>query len=352
MVDAKPTAETIDRRTAAIQDLTKALIEPQSWDVVLGSVVGVVEGFEANRANTSPAVELIYQSLHAKDSTVPKDLSDNALELRAAAATSIGEILVRNPQSPPSMVALVVASSLLSGLALRTPVKERYVKAVLDELTQAARETLHRAQLLKRRRTAPGKALSAIDEKNIPDVATALPNLIKAAKELAKEFSDQASLDREELNVLWWVFAESSSTFGARVEDLPPGKAAFAVGAELANLCLLPPPDSAAALLKRAARLIKKGDTKRPLEKAIEETDKASWALLSTEEDEELLGDSYPVLAPLTWLSAKLQGSSVAAGWGAEFSAKTGVESVIPLNPLALAEQVFLERVVQRLYQQ
>jgi hypothetical protein len=348
-VDAKPTPDTIDRRIAAIGDLVKAYDEAKQWDVILGSIAGVVAGFEGNRPNNSNAVDLIFKTLQAKDSTVPQDLTDNALELRAAAATALGELVTRNPDAHPDQEAILIAATLHSGLNLRPRVKERYLKSMLDELLQASKKTLLRAQQMKRHRIVPGKELLAIDDNAAVDPLAAIKALTKAAKKMANDFSIQASLDREELDVLWWLFSQASTTFGASIEYLPPGKAAIVVGVEIANMCLLPPAQNAVAFVKRGSQLTQKSDTKRSLEKAMEETDSATWSLLNDNEGASL-GKSYPVLCPLSWLCSKLSTTNLATGWAPEFHATTGLEASLAADVFTLAEQAYLERIAERIY--
>jgi hypothetical protein len=349
IVDAKPTPETMDRRTAAITDLVKAYDESTEWDVILGSVAGVVSGFEGNRPANSNAVQLIYQTLKAKDSTVPQDLTDNALELRAAGATALGEIVSRNANAYPDDAALVIASTLLSGLNLRPRTKERYLKSMLDELRQASKNTLLRGQRMRRRRIAPGKELLGIDENAAAEPLPSIKALTKAAKKMANEFSQQAALDREELNILWWLFSQASTTFGDSIESLPPSKAAFAVGAEIANMCLLPPAENTIAFVRRGSTLAQKAETKKSLEKTFEETDSATWSLLNTNEDG-ALGKNYPVLCPLSWLCSKLVTTNLTTGWSQEFQTATGLDASTTIDVFTLAEQVLLERVAQRIY--
>jgi hypothetical protein len=167
---------------------------------------------------------------------------------------------------------------------------------------------------------------------------------------LANEFAEQSALDREELNILWWVFSESSATFGDRLDTMATGKAAVTVGAEIANMALLPPSESSHAFIKRGIGRIKKSDTKKSLEKFFEDTDAATWKLMTGEEAEPLC-TAYPILSPLAWLASKLSANNGATGWGAEFKAFTGLDATLTLDPYALAEQVFLERIAERLYQ-
>jgi len=349
IVNAKPSPDTIDRRTAAITDLVKAYDEATDWEVILQSVAGVVAGFEKNHSQDSSAVGLVFRSLQGKDSTVPQDLTDNALELRAAAATALGEIISRSPDKYPDSTALLVAITFQTGLGIRPRPKERHLKAMLDELDQASRSTLQRAQKMIRQRTPSGKKILSIDENAAADPAAAIKNLTKAAKEMASEFANQSSLDREELDILWWLFSGASTTSGLSVNDLAAGKAALVVGAEIANMCLLPPPNNANAFVRRGISLTKNPDAKRSLEKIIAETDSATWALFDAEADGSL-GEDYPAICTLSWVCAKLKSSAVTTGWLPEFSAKTGLDASQSFDAFAVAEQAFKERIAQRLY--
>lgn len=350
IVNVQPTSETVDRRSAGITRLVKALDDAEDWDSILGTTAGLVGGFDQGHAADAPHVAQIITSIKAEDSTFPQDLTENALELRTAAAIALGELMARNGDKPADKIAVFVAMLIESGMGIRPQPDGKHLARVFTELTGLARKILNIAQQHRRKRVPVAtKKVLAFDE-NVAEPLPALKSLAAAVKAAFKELNQQAAIDREELDILWWLYAATSTTVETALSELLPGNAAIACGVEVADLCLLPPLANADAFVRRAMKEVKRSDTKRTLDKIIADTDRSVWPLLMGHEDESVLGEAYPTLFPLSWLCRRLHASGVAAGWTAEFVAKTGLGVEQSVQPVDLAMQAFRERIAQRQY--
>lgn len=349
IVNAQPRSQTIDNRKATARDVVKAIDEAKDWHLPLGCAAGVVAGFDANFTQDSPVVQSLVVAIRAHESAFPQDLTENALALRACAAIALGEILVRNGDQAPAADALLIASVLRSGLGARPSPKGKHLKQMLDELGGAAAKVLDSGGLLRRRRLVTQvQQFEKLQE--TADLPAAWKSFVPALKSAMKEIAQQSAIDREELNILWWMFAGVSSTTGEPIAEMPPGAAVLCCGAELGGQCLVPPPSSLEAMVRRAYEAGRKpqGMTDRGIEKVVADWGDQLPNVLVPDEDARVLARTYPSLFPLSWLSDRFLASHGATGWAAEFERITDVPANHARPPANWAIQVFRERVAHR----
>ena len=279
----------------------------------------------------------------------PTDLSENALDLRACCAVALGEMMSR-PDAAKSREPVLVASLLLSAIAFHPMRSERYLKAVLEGLQGLASELLDQAALLRRNRAPlPVDRLSKLTA--AVDVTSFQEQFLPAIVACFDELQSHALMEREERELLWWLYAGSSSTTGQRVSTLKLGAAPICCGGELANIAIQPP---LASIRHMVCRAVEEGRKARDLgDRSLEEMvldwdDKVLRVLAAVESKTDSLISAYPPLFPLSWLCKRLCESQVRSGWKEEFESKTGF-SPTEKRPLAeWAVQVFNERSAQR----
>ncbi len=334
IVNPRPSSQTIDNRNAAAQDIVKAIDEAEDWHLLLGCAAGVVAGFEKRFAQDSPVVQCLVGAIREHESAFPQDLSENALALRACAAIAIGEILVRSGDEAPGPDALVISSVLRSGLGPRPSPKARHLRQVLEELDAAATKVLSSGGLLRRQLVVQ------------PPEAADPSALNKAIKKIVQ----QSAIDREELNVLWWMFAGTSTTNGQPIAAMKTGEAVLCCGAELGSQCLLPPTSSLEAMVRRAYEAGRnlQGMKDRDIEALAADWKGESPHVLVPDEDAQNYARKYPSLFPLSWLCDRLLTSKGATGWTTEFERMTHIPANHSRSPANWAIQVFRERVAHR----
>ncbi len=350
IVNVRPTSQTIDNRIAAAREVIKAIDEEESRNLALGCVAGVVAGFEAKFPQDSPVVQSLVGAVRAHESAFPQDLSENALELRWCAAVALGEIMVRNGDQATDTTALLVASVLRSGLGARPSPRGKYLKQLLVELDSAAAKALAFAALSRRRRPVTlGQGFGQLQEPTEP--LAAWKSLVPALKAAMKEIAEQSAIDREELNVLWWMFSGASNT-GRPIANMPSGAAALCCGAELGGQCLIPPTSGLEAMVRRAYETGRspKEMTDRSIEELAVDWDPEPLDVLVPDEDARRLAQTYPSLFPLSWLCDRLLASKGATGWADEFERMTDIPRNHARPPADWAIQAFRERVACRVY--
>lgn len=347
IVDPKPSRETIDHRAAAARDLVKVLNESSDWDLILDAVSGTVSGFESGFAQDASIVQAIVGAIRTHDSAFPQSLSENAMELRAMAATALGELMLVE-EEVPDQNAIGIASLLRCGKFLRPASSDKYLREMLEELGTASAKVFQIAG--EARRGYSGRVQTSAKAETEPsDLPTALA-AIQSLRKTVKELIRQSTIDREELNVLWWMFGGSSRTSRTLLEDLPAGAAAITCGGELGTMCLVPHSASIEAMVRRAFLANRGTIPDQTIEAIASEWTPAAQTALVPDDDAKESALAHPTLFPLSWLAARLLASKGTSGWVAEFEEKTklSASTVYPLTSIAL--QALIERSAQRFY--
>lgn len=345
LVNPTPTDEVIEHRKTSVGSLVTTILESETHDLLIQSVAGSVFGLDGAFTNESPLVQATVKAIRDHQPAFPEDLTDNALELRVCCALAIGEILVRSTTKSDRGDGLLAASLVSSALGIRPAPRERFLKRILEELHTEAESVL--ATDAKRMRERGEFPPDSIDK--MADVAA----IQKGFKAYVAEVQKETAADREELNVLWWMFTAHSSTVGKPISELERPAAALCCGGELANLVQIPSIPSAAQMVARA---IKSGGKPTDLKPVALSEMTGSWdhklasLLIPGNDATQKLIEDYPCLMPVSWLCRRLRDSQFAADWKTEFDRRTGIATSHKISPVQLAIQVFNERIAQRIH--
>jgi hypothetical protein len=348
VVNVVPSSEIVESRKAAARAVIKAIDDASDLTFVFDSAAGVVVGFERAFTQQAPIVASLVDIIRAHDSAIASDLAENALELRVVAALAIGEILARDGDRPENDATLI-AAVLQSGLGIRTLPDGKYLRQMIEELAAAAQKT--RVAGARRRRS---RSLSFSREiEKLPeasDLAAAWKVLVPALKAALREVAAQSAMDREEIDLLWWLFTAASTTTGKKLSDMPPGAAALCAGAELANECLVPATPSLESMVRKAFETGRKPKDagERGIESLAQPWDSSVLVLLVPNDGDRTLARRHPSLFPLSWLCSRLLDSNQAQGWLSEFEARTSLSGTHTSVTTEWAIQAFRERVALR----
>ena len=343
VVNPMPPSKVIDNRKAAAHDIMMAIARAEDWGLALDCACGAVAGFETGFTQDAEVVQSLVGAIRAHDSSFPEDLTENALELRVCAALALGEMLATKASE-----AVAIGSVLRSGLGARPAPSGRFLRQMIGELTSSATRALSdEAEVRRQRSIGIGRDLKELAEPS--DYEAAWNDLVPAIKATFDEFGKQAAKDREELDILWWMFAGTSTT-GQQFAEMPVGAAALCCGAELGSLCLLPPTSSHEAMLRRA---YEKGRQKEELSKKTLESITADWtapmqAALVPEGGDRDIAMNHPALFPLSWLCSRLLASKGSKGWADEFKRATTIPARCSRSSVDWAVQGFRERTALR----
>lgn len=344
IADTQPSDEKVRKRTESAQELLASLKNNQV--LLLNFLQGIVAGFgSAPFTQESEAVTLIIKAIKDRG-TLPHDLKENAVELRAVAAIAVGELLTQHTDGNPSHEAVLAALALRAALSLRPAATEAHIKWMLDTLLNASDDVLQAAARLRRQPATP--ALQKLAGTKESAAAADLASLRSALQEAI----DQAAIDREEIEALWWMFAAYSETEKKPLAALQPAAAAFSSGIELAQRALLPPSLSATAMVKRAVESGRENSTL--VEISLQDAAK-HWSDTMLNALSPVAGSgaeavlSYPALLPVSWACRRLREcKNGAQKLGKELKAATGITPSLSCPPAEWGAQVFRESVLQR----
>ena len=333
IVNPNPTSQTVDNRVASIREFIKVTDSAESYDFLLSCASGVVAGFDPQTMSNWTAVTSLVSCIRAHESAFPEDLSENAVELRACSAIALGEIITRNQEQGVAPDSLLAASVLRSALSIRPKPPGKYLTRMLEELDAESQKALDKEGRARRNHLVNFQPVDKLKEQT--EFAAAWKALIPALKTMVEGISQSSAIDREELNVLWWMFAVFSNIAKDQIAALPQGAAALCCGAELATMCLVPPVLSLEGMVRRAygeGRAVGKKAKLTISQIAADWTEELQGALVPTEKSK-MVSRSFPHLLPLSWLCDRLIASHGAKGWQDEFTGATGISPDLEVHP-------------------
>jgi GTPase-associated system helical domain len=365
----EPHPETLEKRWSAIQRTVRDLDVPDALEVV--------RLFYGSPRCLPRFAERYRDAFKSRDVTFP--MRDNEAELQVLAGATIVALLDSRPGPVADVTALAMVSAdcrgLRSGERLADMLGEarRYLWArsgalrLAKEVKTVVPPALDVASLLEpfqsaleakqtrdpdfegvldqmpapgaRPRSSPALELTT---KAIQSLAAAITEVATAAGEAVSEQARRLQLYREEVNVLWWLFAEHSRDTGHRMASLPLPAACLVAGKELADLIeVLPGPLAAAGLLDRMLRAVER--ELRPtttLHEAINTAPREWRAGWVASTDGERVEDLCPVLCSVR-RSLETSGPD---DWAPPVKTVTGVDVHRGLTPLDLAVQAYEEK--------
>lgn len=278
--------------------------------------------------------KLMIAAIQGRQPSFSSDIGANALDLRVFAGVSLGEHISR--QADVTSAALLVAA-----LATRPLPQERYLAEFLSALLAVAEGCLETDA--KALRARAGLEIEAIQGADFPTISK---NVKSALEKLKDAMEQNLRADREELEILWWVFGGYSANIGKQFAALDLSQRVVASATELADLVVTPPTRGSQQFLNA----VLKEDGSLSLRQLIEPCSSTLLESMTTRRAEmsEVLSN-HPSLLPLMWLSCRRLDSSMSTGWEVEFERKTHVSVTNERTASNWAAQIFNECVAARL---
>jgi hypothetical protein len=350
VADPQPSNEKVRSRVKSASALIKWLRTDEARDELLPLIQGVVAGFDnAIFDHDSAVVKAVLKSIKDEDAAFPVDLKENALELRAVAGMAVGELLEELRDEPSSKLALM-AGLAVSAAELFPTSTEKHIQWVRDTLRASARKGLASQASQHRQRATP--LLDEFDELEPSDAAgtdaSAIAEILPGLKSALREARAQAVIDREEIEILWWMFGEFSETEQMPFSKLQPAVAAFAAGRELAQRSLIPPPQAAAAMIQRIVGSGRKPAALGPValqDIATKWTPSARDSFVPTDGEGSSAISHCPSLFPVSCACRRLREFG---DLGKDFASVTGITAEVCVSPAEWGAQVFREAILLR----
>jgi hypothetical protein len=350
IADTQPGDEKVRKRRESAAELVAHIAHKDRHKILLAFVQGIVGGFQAPVfSQQAPAVAVLIKAIQDKD-TLPNDLTENGVEIRALAGIAIGELLANHAKTAEAVLA---ALSIRSALSSHPAATEKHLRWILDTLLVAADKVIASEAKLRRQRGTP--ALTRLGEMEAPaDETKGWDTFLPATQAAIKEAHDQEKINREEIEILWWMFAAYSDVEHKPLADIAsPVMAAFCCGLELARHAIVPPPASLVGMVKRAVETGRKPAALGPVAMqdaaAIWITSDAMIHGLCPQggSSDETISD-LPALLPVSWVCRQLREFKDATKLGKEVAAHTGIPLNQKLDPASWGAQVFREAILQR----
>jgi hypothetical protein len=188
-----------------------------------------------NESATPDSIPELVRVIREQQPSFPSNPLERLLDLRVTGAAALIQYLKEPPENEGAHREVVAAIVIAATFQRRLASEPRYA-AVVQRLRVAAQGFLdNQAVALRERRELPTFEVKGGDHDAVAAAATA------ALRKLSAIVSENMLVDREELQLLWWVFGRHSSSLRKPFTELVPGDAAFASAVEVGKSVLLPP---------------------------------------------------------------------------------------------------------------
>jgi hypothetical protein len=337
-----PTSEEVTARTATVEKLIAEFRESADLDLLADFCVAVVLGVSEFFANNSDFVKSLVEHIRADQAAFPASVEENGLELRIVAALTLGQLLSEKATSGNVKLRDLAAMMLVSLFENRANAEVPHLAAIANELSALAHAVLEKAaRRVRKRNEIDIDALGSISATGDALWTALQPALTK----LFREFADEAHKNREELELLWWMFNGYSNALSKPVDKLSVDEATVACGSELATRAILPPSAALAAMVEDAVTRSRTPTqlAAKPLQQCVSKWTAEIQNCVVLDDEQISFAKNHPLLLPFTWIVIRLKEGGGAARWNEEFTAKTGLAQTTELSKAQLARQVFFE---------
>lgn len=227
--EPEPDDDFVIKREAAIKDLRATFSKKRNISELMALGSGACEIFRESPAIPDPLAAQVEAAIKKQSASFVQDGRD--LEISVCATAAVVQLVevgakARNSWSVSDVVAVALWSAGSFLPSCNAPKLEEFRVATVD----AARNRILNTSLETRvRHDVP--ALGAFGgEENTPESFT------EAVAPTIDALRSNAALDREELDLLWWVLGGTSEIFGRPVQSLSQEARAVATGVELGAL--------------------------------------------------------------------------------------------------------------------
>jgi hypothetical protein len=326
-----PKDEDVNRRNAAVVTLQSWISTFDKPWAAIRLASALADGAADGKAREDFAVEVARAIVGAGSAAFVREGRD--LEIIVVALVSALDLIRKEPDDTGWTPVDALAAGLWSALSFQAPVTQEPIELLRQEVLVAARgRTMLIAERSRKRATVPEVGLLALAEA-YPTGTRANTAYRKATEPLVKALRENADLDREELEFLWWAIEDWSDALDGRLSDADPLVRAVVAGIDGASkLRRLPasghrnvvlrgvPAGGAAALTALLAAL---GDHRSTLAKSISADRVGKSATV------------FPLLAAIVSGNVDSAGSDIerdAREWGARALLEGGVLQVAMLR--------------------
>lgn len=330
IVNPSPSDDLIRQRREAIETFVPQLADAECRYPCIEIALAGFRDPPSDSQNSFAAS--LADAIQGPQPSFIRDIGSSAMDLRVCASIALAEYIKGGTGSALEAALTTVAA----GMSRPLP-EERTLATLICEILKLSSQFITSSSEVRRKRL--DLVPPTIQGANVAQLAKSVAAAITT---LNDTLSQNLSIDQEELQVLWWVFAGRSTTVGKRFSDLEVPQRLVLSGAELADRALLPAMLNAHEFLARVVD----SDSRISIQQIVKGCDRPTLSALTKYSSD--LSDivvELPALLPLTWLFRRRLESDLASGWESEFEHKTLLSSALELPATSWAEQVFNEAV-------
>jgi hypothetical protein len=320
---AQSTDDLVEKRTRAISELTQAFKRKTDASAVLQLAKDLIEGLSLGKLPLAICEQVAKAISKPSPSFVPEE---NELEVLVCALLAALQYLrTTKPAGAMPSTHDLFACALLSGLEFQVPLAESRLEVLRLEIRDAAAEFL-------RKRAEDGRKRLRVPDVAVPTSTEGLSatTVNAAIKDTIDALRTNERLDREELDLLWWVLSDWSELLGAHFSRCPGPSGLVACGLEAAGKLKHLPAEAHFQLVLRHAIPGQQSN----LQELLDAVSNDLSSLRREHETSASLVISHRVLFPL--LAALVEGTSA------------GVSAVIQRTNAEWARRSLLESVLAR----
>jgi len=335
-----PKSEAVEARRNAVMELIASRSD-QPPKALLALAQGIAAGF-GGAPSEAVTIEWLLRTLKKHDPAVSESLSENEMELRCIAGITFGELMLQSKEDPDDL-ATAVAAAFISALNMRQLPKQRYLGAMIEELSGLAIAVLETAADARRKRS--DLKILQDSELEVPDPATA-QEVISHLQNQIRDLEVNAIIDREEISLFWFITAGFSQNRKKAFSSLSASVAAVHAALDIHRAVLIPVPLNCFEILDAIVERKRDAETLKPIPLAehpknwsLEEWDSIAGADSLAAN----LASEFPAIFPVIWIAKRMREGKSLPNW-AEFRRATRLQEKDKLSATNLGRQLLNEK--------
>lgn len=215
--EINPDDDFVTKRTAAVKVVATKISKRNKFDDLLAAANELAEALFEDEIESSSICQDMVEALQSKSPSF--SLEGNTVQVAVCFAMAILQV-IRNAAPDGGRVTsqTYLAMAMWSALAHRTAMEEPKIESLRLTMLEEARQLILESALKSRERTSV-PSLPSVDMP-LETEGSSSGIFDEGAKKTVEALSVNAALDREELDLLWWVVGNWSDTAGKRITEL------------------------------------------------------------------------------------------------------------------------------------
>lgn len=211
--DQDPTDDLVVKRTASLAEIRKVFTKKATVPELFKTANNLACLVGGGNGNIDPFVAEIESAIRKKSQAFV--LVGNELQLTVCAQLAVVQLLENASTTTGEVqIADIIAIGLWSALAFQAPRSEAKLEALRAELLQnCQRVVLTKANGTRKRLQVPDVTFEKIETTDAAAIGEAVTGGLKNTIESLRI---NAAIDREEIDLLWWVIVDWCKLLGRR----------------------------------------------------------------------------------------------------------------------------------------